>query len=416
MPDVPKIVHSRLRAGTLEQRTLEREHPEADVLAAFTEQALPGPEREFVMQHLALCGDCRDVVALALPGEELAVPQLQAENETREIPRAERARAKWFSWAGNRWERLNWAHLSWAALAAGIVLAVFVARPGLEHRNPPVNSAAIQPASPAGRPAATGQLPSVATAAAEGDKGAEVASNLALENKTVPRPSARPAEGGMSGGGNMANGPSLTAKSAARKTPGSRVEASASPMTLTANASIGKNLGFEEAPVVRAKPPLEAEVDGSANPAATKTASVPTMTASARASSSSQGKSAFALNGVAEPAAIEKQNASWTITGGLLRRSSDGGQSWQTGLRADRPVLCYAVRGQEVWAGGQAGILMHSIDGGTTWSAVSASVNGRLLDADVMNIELRDLSGIRLATASHESWNSSDGGKTWRKD
>jgi photosystem II stability/assembly factor-like uncharacterized protein len=187
-------------------------------------------------------------------------------------------------------------------------------------------------------------------------------------------------------------------------------------MTLTADASMGKNLGFDEAPVVRAKPPLEGEIDGQANPAAAKTLSVPTTTASARASSSLQSKSAFALNGVAKPAAIENQNASWTITGGVLKRSSDGGQSWRTGLRTDRPVLCYAVRGQEVWAGGQAGILMHSIDGGATWSGVSASVNGRLLDADVMNIELRDLSGIRLATASHENWNSSDGGKTWRKD
>jgi hypothetical protein len=396
MPDVPKIVHHRLRPTTPEQRTLLREHPEADVLTAFTEQALSAPEREFVMQHLALCGDCRDVVALALPIEELAASQLEGEAET---PRVARARANWFSWAGSRWERLSWAHLSWAALAAGIGLAVLVARPGLEHRNPPVNSATIQPASPAGLPVATGQLPLVATEAGANDKGTDFGSKPALEKKTVMAKSAAPGMHAF----------------AARKTSGSRVEASASPMTLTADASMGKNLGFEEAPVVRAKPPLETEMDGQANPAAAKTASVATMTAGTRASSSLQSKAAFALNGVAKPAA-EEQNASWTITGGVLKRSSDGGQSWQTGLRTDRPVLCYAVRGQEVWAGGQAGILMHSIDGGATWSAVNASVNGRLLDADVMNIELHELSGIKLATSSHENWNSLDGGKTWRKD
>ncbi len=67
MTDVPKIVHSRLRAATPEREAMERAHPEADVLTAFAEQALSAAERESVLQHLTLCGDCRDVIALASP-------------------------------------------------------------------------------------------------------------------------------------------------------------------------------------------------------------------------------------------------------------------------------------------------------------------------------------------------------------
>jgi hypothetical protein len=47
-------------------------HPDADQLSAFLEQALPAHEREVVLAHLALCRDCRAMVALALPAIEEA--------------------------------------------------------------------------------------------------------------------------------------------------------------------------------------------------------------------------------------------------------------------------------------------------------------------------------------------------------
>jgi Carboxypeptidase regulatory-like domain/Putative zinc-finger len=42
-------------------------HPDADQLSAFIEQALPAHERDGVLAHLAVCSECRAVVALALP-------------------------------------------------------------------------------------------------------------------------------------------------------------------------------------------------------------------------------------------------------------------------------------------------------------------------------------------------------------
>jgi hypothetical protein len=72
MQDVPKIVEARLqRAGHASAEI----HPDADLLTAFAEQSLGESERGQVMEHLARCGDCRDVVALALPAiEDAAVP------------------------------------------------------------------------------------------------------------------------------------------------------------------------------------------------------------------------------------------------------------------------------------------------------------------------------------------------------
>src|SRR6266436_9420550 len=100
MTEVPKIVYDRLRAALPEQA-----HPDADLLTAFAEQALSATERDGVLQHLALCGDCREVVALALPAADLAPPQTapQAADEAgvRTMPSRVRAPAPYklsFAW------------------------------------------------------------------------------------------------------------------------------------------------------------------------------------------------------------------------------------------------------------------------------------------------------------------------------
>ena len=42
-------------------------HPDADQIGAFLEQALPDHEREQMLGHLAVCTECRTVVALSAP-------------------------------------------------------------------------------------------------------------------------------------------------------------------------------------------------------------------------------------------------------------------------------------------------------------------------------------------------------------
>ncbi len=49
------------------------QHPDADQLSALIEQALPAHERDGVLAHLAVCRECRGVVALALPEVPAAI-------------------------------------------------------------------------------------------------------------------------------------------------------------------------------------------------------------------------------------------------------------------------------------------------------------------------------------------------------
>jgi|GEM_PF-497416 len=69
MNEVPKIAKARLAA----QKPVEP-HPDADLLTAFAEQGLRGNERESMLTHLAACSVCREVVALAAPEQDIAMP------------------------------------------------------------------------------------------------------------------------------------------------------------------------------------------------------------------------------------------------------------------------------------------------------------------------------------------------------
>ncbi len=47
------------------------QHPDADQLSAFIEDALPAHEQEETLAHLATCSHCRSIVALSLPPTEV---------------------------------------------------------------------------------------------------------------------------------------------------------------------------------------------------------------------------------------------------------------------------------------------------------------------------------------------------------
>lgn len=99
MQDVPKIVVKRLQSPAAET------HPDADLLTAFAEKSLSGRERESVLQHLARCGDCREIVTLALPASEEA-----------EIAKSGSTARRWFSLPV----------LRWGVVIAGIVFVTLV--------------------------------------------------------------------------------------------------------------------------------------------------------------------------------------------------------------------------------------------------------------------------------------------------
>ena len=112
MQNVPKFVLKRLQ----ERVPGAESHPDADLLSAFAERSLAGRERDLVMEHLAVCGDCREVVTLALPATESIAPT--------DSPRS--TGIGWFAWPV----------LRWGALAAGMLAVASVGVLQYTHRRP----------------------------------------------------------------------------------------------------------------------------------------------------------------------------------------------------------------------------------------------------------------------------------------
>jgi len=412
MTEVPKIVHQRLRTAG---QAAEGAHPEADVLAAFAEQALSAAERDRVLEHLALCGDCREVVVLALPATELTPAPVEQEAEVQRAPAPVMPPGGWFAWA----------NLRWAALAAGIAVAVLVARPGLERwakPNAPVSMATSQAARPNGPAAPTAQLAS-GSAAEQSRMEAPKAETKQefVPEKAKPAPFAAAARGSDSGtviADNLKKGaaadklesappPAPLALAAPGKTTEAVEVSGATGVQTTVSSLDSALMARNEAPAIaKAKPPLEEMVSEEKAGTGAQTQMKP------------QANNAMFATRAAAPLGLLslKPNAMWMIKAGVLERSLDGGQSWQTAVKADHPLSCYAKRGQEVWAGGQAGTLMQSTDEGATWSVVKVSFKGQPLSSDVTSIDLKqDTAEIVLATATNETWSSADGGKTWQK-
>jgi hypothetical protein len=109
------------------------QHPDADQLNAFVEHALPAHEQQQTLAHLAVCANCRQIVALSLPPDD-APP----------AGRLEVVRHRWFP-------RLHPAWVGISALAAAILLIVFI-RNGREAARQSLTPAQMAVARPAAAP------------------------------------------------------------------------------------------------------------------------------------------------------------------------------------------------------------------------------------------------------------------------
>ena len=131
-------------------------HPDAEALSAFSEQALGEKERGAVLRHLAACGRCRQVVALA---RQAADAEADAGGE-RARRRVEEPRTWWRSW--------GLALAPAAAIAATAVIGIHVHERSLEKaaevarleqqradEKPPMQAPALpEPQVPAATPGA----------------------------------------------------------------------------------------------------------------------------------------------------------------------------------------------------------------------------------------------------------------------
>ena len=465
MQDVPKIVLKRLQ-----DREAAGTHPDADLLTAFAEQSLIESERAHVMEHLAHCSDCREVVAFALPATETVAVTASTSP----------ARTGWLSWLALRWS------VALAGIIAITLIGIVQFRQRAKSDTLVANLTQSNDASPEAQPALP---PSPAAPESQADNSqtqkegqAQVqkkapsgqADNLALDklirraNPTLP--TARAMQGassrGVMGGSarvDVAGGaapkaalssprnpstaagysgnavPAEAAKTApnpsvgrAVEVPSSsqtvQVESQAAPATGTAQNQASDQLAKkqkDQAPQYRYS--INSGVNEAKNPA------------TAQAASGSVSAPAPAPPNVATP--------QWSISAdGALQRSFDAGRTWaDVNVNSEplsgrsnmvitaestsapenkkkkveaqpRPVFrAVSAWDSEIWAGGSSAMLYHSADSGTHWTRMLPSSSGATLTGDIISIEFSDSQHGKIATSTGEVWITPDDGKTWRR-
>jgi len=420
MTEVPKIVHDRLRAALPSEAVTGAAHPDADLLTAFAEQALSVTEREGMLEHLARCGDCRELIALALPAVDTVAAPAEAEAEPAGTP----SRRKLI---------FAWPSLRWAALAAGVVVAaaVLLMHPGKLNQptQPPVNSQVATNAQPVPGPQIASPPPassamdqsaiSAKTAAARPKSELSSAKKFKAGEVATPSPQAESgillAENKIAGNrqdlkeaGKLSAPSSAGARAfnySAAAIPKSSEAVEVTAESPTVQAEISSDVAQDARAIVKAKTALQPETSQSQNGFPAAAGAVPL-----------QGRSMVSMAKLpALPSPTRARNVTWMITAGVLQRSMDSGQSWQTAVHADHPLLCYARHDQDVWTGGQAGTLFHSADSGVTWLRVQPATKAQPLTSDITHIDVHASAEVVISTSNNEIWSSADNGKTWEK-
>jgi len=207
MQDVPKIVLERLKATAPVVN-----HPDADALTAFAEQSLPASERSTVLEHLARCSDCREVIALALPPTEEVTAAAT-------LP----VRSGWLTWPVLRWGLVAAAIVIIASLgilqyqrSAAPSIAAYKTSESAIREQRTQSAAAPAPAAPTAQPAeksATGE-PARFSADSLNNTTAIVMESKSASRRAVGQSTSRVGGtmGGIAQGTQLSHGPKMPAQ------------------------------------------------------------------------------------------------------------------------------------------------------------------------------------------------------------
>lgn len=402
MTELPKSVHDRLAAA---QATGAAVHPDSDLLAAFAEGALLRDERERVLTHLAVCPDCRTVVALAQPEDV---------QQTVVAPNRKRA---WFEWKVFR---------VGAAIAAVAVVAIAVLLHRPESRKSGFDDTSFAKPSPAGtqeEPQMAAPSPKKAEDTARlakrapADKAKDTTHSEALFDRLEAAGAAHQSKQVKQDAGERDEKNALKEQAALSAVP------AASPPP-AAEKSIAPSISQPAASAVGGVvngPQPYLRQDARKVDTATRTNQV-TVESAAEATPAQQQRIGSQVQ--AAPLAM-RQNAQmplnrdmgsqWRINdAGMLQRNI-ADQEWRTispgGMSDFRTV---ASSGNHVWAGGSRG-LFHSSDGGDHWSRVQIGSPGEGEIGEIVNIRVTNTNELSVYTASGDVWMTRNGGRTWSR-
>lgn len=473
MAELPKIVRDQL-AREAHSETGPAPfgsgfHPDANLLSAFVEQSLAPGERERVIRHLAECVACRELVAVAFP------PELEPEGGA-DASAGASARPRWSALP------LGKRALRWGVLAASVAIVLVGAfRSGIlrwpsSETAPKTTVAQIERSA---SPAPTQTLPNPASAPASSTDSKQLATSEARpaldarQTRAEPRARLKQEEVSAAAAGRelavidqektkdhsrlAAPAANQVAQDAfvrrdnevfariAAPPPAAPAPASAPPPANPARGAIGAGSALppqqqqaqQQQQLQQIATAETVEVQGQPAAAANKKAAPPPEpvlnqpgeeVANARAQT---GAVAAVVGGSFDARGHPVQGllkakpelrAYWTISGsGKLERSQAPGGPWQA-VRVDSSITFQSVAadGASVWAGGSAGALYHSTDGGDHWTRVTLGPdqNGRkaLATGSIVSIKFSDAQHGVIATDTGETWTTADGGAHWSLD
>lgn len=397
-------------------------HPDANLLAAFAENSLSARERTPLVEHLAACAACREVVALAAPQDVSAAVSPMPESAVR------------------RWAMLRWGTA--AAILIVMVGVVWIGRTTKTVAPRPTAEVARAIPEPQNEPApAEKQKEGTPSAGSAADDARPPATQDKVE-ASRPRvakeaPPAPPAEAKAPAVSSLAGGESASKKMAAvepskdRKLDEQQVQAEnqaqlqkqgelraeiaqAAPSSASAmKSAMARRPASQAGAAPAANAPAAANevvvVPGSATGQATETLPVVQGAGTARLGSAGAG----VVGGKLADAA--RQSVRWSISAsGDLQRSLDDGVTWKDEPLAAKAVFrAVSAMGSEIWAGGNAGVLYHSTDGGGSWTRVTPAGGGAALTGDIVRINFADAQRGSLTTSTGQTWLTTDGGRTW---
>ena len=400
MQQLPKLVHARLN------KRQPAIHPEADQLTAFAENALSKQERSEVLEHLAACVECREVLSVA----QVQLPDAQVETRSKH--------------ARFRSPVLRWATAAMLAVVAGSTALVTMHRKSAG----PAPAAKLEINAPLSR--SDHLESSVAAREKQLDELAKAESKAVTLSKSSP-PRKQPLQ--------VNKIYAVKAKppvAPGEKREGSKPESSLDLMATTRDnfpptpplpQAMDRDTVSSQSEALESRSENVAVAAAAPAPVAASTAEVskakkPVSNIVAEKDSTVTGGSRNYIAGLQKAPASRSMlpvaNAlpRWTISAdGALERSFDSGKTWQKVVVPGNAIFrAVSSVGPDVWAGGSAGWLYHSPDAGQQWIRVQPTAAGATLNSDVTSVEFTDAQHGKLTTADHEIWTTSDAGQSWQ--
>ena len=340
-------------------------HPDADQISAFVEHALPAHEREQMLDHLAVCPECRAVVALSLPEVE----------EPRQSQPAVARKTWWSGWT-----------LAWpvaAALTASALFVVYIRHapiaPVAREQQVAVADSAVPPAlheQPIA-PAAGKESPRRSQAPPASSLG--VVAGVVVAAPKSEREAPLPAQ--------SIGGPILMGRNAVPARPPAAPPPA--PVARDAIASPGPDLN--RVPAVIAMAPANA-AEARPEPAASIHAAAPGPPLDGQAAKASVQTAAASTAVTSAP--IKSANSD--LSGIEIAQAPTKVPQLQRPLPSNLPVLSMAAQAQRIVAIDTGHAVFVSKDGGKHWKGIQAPWPGRAVKASLVEFPAGSVKSLTL--------------------